>query len=126
MVAPSWHAMRDRALARVDARLAEAVQLKFLKNGKADPDRESIEIEAILRVGGGKNTNLTGGVARNWSSRLVAGKAQLHIDRAAYTGPQPRKDDKVRAITRHGTPWFQVLHVDDRSHSRLVLELGEA
>lgn len=120
-----FHGIRDRVVAGADYVFAEKVQLKFLKNGKVDPAREAVEIEAILRVGQGESTNLTGGVARNWHARIKAGKAQLHIDRATYEGPELLKEDKVRAITRPGSPWFQVLEVDDRSHTRLVLQLGE-
>lgn len=127
-VAARFHDLRDKVLAGVDHVFAEPVLLSFLTKagGPQDPARPSVEIEAVLRVGEGKNTSVTGGNATSWRSRIVADKAQLHIDRAAYTGPQPKTGDKVRALSRHGQPWFEVADVDDRSHTRLVLNLNEA
>ena len=55
----------------------------------------------------------------------TAGKGELHIDRATYTGPPVRPGDAVQALSRPGRPWFEVLRVDDRGETRLVLELGE-
>lgn len=125
MVAP-FAAARDRAVAAVDARLAEPVQIFFLKEGAADPERANLVVSGVLRVGGGQNTNLPGGQAKSWRTRLVAGRAELHIDPRAYAGSPIRRGDKVRALDRAGQPFFEVLHVDDRGHTRLVLELGEA
>ncbi|WP_245446258.1 hypothetical protein [Metarhizobium album] len=125
-VAARFHNLRDKVLDCVDFVLAEPVRLSFLKNGVADPARPLIEIEAVLRVGEGKTTSIAGSRSDGWRSRIVADKAQLHIDRAKYTGPQPQSGDKVRALARHGMPWFEVADVDDRSHTRLVLNLNEA
>lgn len=104
---------------------SEPVKLSFLKDGLPDPARPPIEIEAILRAGGGKEANVAGGYSQEWRTRLAAGKAELHIDRAAYSGPQPRAKDRVRALSRHGSPLFEVLRVDDRGETRLILGLGE-
>lgn len=125
-VAARFHELRDRVLAGVDHVFAEPVRLSFFKSGVLDPSRPAVEIEAVLRVGEGKATNVSGGNAASWRTRIVADKAQLHIDRAAYTGPQPKQGDKVKALSRAGEPWFEVADVDDRSHTRLVLNLNEA
>lgn len=125
-VAARFHELRDKVLAGVDHVFAEPVRLSFFKSGVLDPSRPAIEVEAVLRVGEGKNTSVSGGNAASWRTRIVADKAQLHIDRATYIGPQPKTGDKVRALSRHGTPWFEVADVDDRSHTRLVLNLNEA
>jgi hypothetical protein len=58
--------------------------------------------------------------------RIAAGEAEAHLDRATYAGPEIRKGDKLRAVERPGTPFFEVLRVADRGHGRLVLHLGEA
>lgn len=127
-VAARFHDLRDKVLAGVDHFFAEPVRLSFLTKagGPLDPARPSVEIEAVLRVGEGKSTSVAGSRDAGWRSRIVADKAQLHIDRTAYTGPQPKTGDKVRALSRHGQPWFEVADVDDRSHTRLVLNLNEA
>ncbi|MBP1852123.1 hypothetical protein [Rhizobium halophytocola] len=117
--------IRDRLVSDVDARFAETVRLSFLKNGVVDPSRPAMDIEAVLRVGAAKETNISGGDALSWNARLVAGKAQLHIDVARYEGPSFRQGDTVRALARTGQPWFEVLRIDDRGESRLILELGE-
>lgn len=125
-IAARFHALRDKVLASVDDKFAEPVRLSFLKSGAVDPTRPAVEIDAVLRVGEGKATSVAGGASGAWRSRIVADKAQLHIDRTTYTGPQPRQGDRVKAISRHGEPWFEVADVDDRSHTRLVLNLNEA
>ena len=125
-VAARFHHLRDKVLAGVDHVFAEPVRLSFFKNGALDPARPAIEIEAVLRVGEGKTTSVAGSRDAGWRSRIVADKAQLHIDRATYTGPQPQQGDKVKALSRPGEFWFEVADVDDRSHTRLVLNLNEA
>ncbi|TFE99592.1 hypothetical protein B5M44_04145 [Shinella sumterensis] len=125
-VSARFHELRDKVLAAVDDKFAEPVRLSFLKSGVVDPTRPAVEIEAVLRVGEGKTTSVAGSRDSGWRSRIVADKAQLHIDRTTYTGPQPKQGDKVKALSRWGEPWFEVADVDDRSHTRLVLNLNEA
>ncbi|MGV2078317.1 MULTISPECIES: hypothetical protein [unclassified Rhizobium] len=110
----------------VDWKFAEPVKLIFMKDGSVDPERPTIdEFDAILRVGGGKESSLSPGASRAWRSKLAAGKAELHIDPARYDGPAFATGDRIRAIARKGQPRFEVLRVDDRGESRLILELGE-
>jgi hypothetical protein len=59
-------------------------------------------------------------------ARIAAGKAQLHVDRVANPDVEIAVGDKIQAISRVGSPWFEVLELDDRGHSRLVVELGQA
>jgi hypothetical protein len=125
MLSARYHADRDELLAAVDEEMAEPVRLSFLKNGVVDPARPLIEIEAILRVGGGKETMVAGGRDRGWRSRIAAQKAELSIDRAKYPTIAAKQGDRVRALSRPGEPWFEVLAIDDRGMTRLVLQLGE-
>lgn len=120
-----FHAVRDRVLRQVDQKFAEPVRLSFMKGGAVDPNRPMVEIEAILRVGGGKETSVAGGRNSAWRSRITAQRAELHIDRAKYPTLVARQHDKVKALARPGEPWFEVLAVDDRGETRLVLQLGE-
>ena len=128
MLPARFHALRDRAMAVNDRVFAEPVQLSFLKNGVVDPTRPSplLPIEAPLRVGGGKETNVDGRDSSVWHASIQAGRAELHIDPVKYPGLKFIKGDKVRALARSGQPWFQVLAVDDRLSTRLVVQLGEA
>lgn len=125
-VAARFHDLRDKVLVGVDHVFAEPVRLSFFKSGALDPSRPAIEIEAVLRVGEGKTTSVDGGRAQSWRSRIVADKAQLHIDRKKYPDLVVRTGDKVKALSRPGEFWFEVSDVDDRSHTRLVLNLNEA
>jgi len=121
--------LRDRAAAAVDRVFAEPVRLSPMKAGKSDPDRAQHIFEAVLRTDVGDETSPTGSTAsgsQEWRSKLIAGKAELHINRASYQGPSIEQQDKIRAMSRPGEPSFVVLYVDDRSHARLVLHLGEA
>ncbi len=124
-VGRNYAEIRQRTLAAVDRTFAEPVRLSFLVRGNVDPSRPAIDISAPLRVGGGEQTNIAGGFAQSWRTQLAAGKAELHIDRATYSGPEIKAGDRVRAISRPGMPWFEILRVDDRGDTRLVLELGE-
>ncbi|HEV7293094.1 MAG TPA: hypothetical protein VGN79_12315 [Devosia sp.] len=126
-IAARYHAARDRVLAGVDKTFAEPVLLSFLnsQSGEQDSARTAIQIDAVLRVGGGDESNMAGGYAQSWRTQLAAGKAELHINAALYEGPAIRSGDRVRALSRRGQPWFNVERVDDRGETRLVLELSE-
>ena len=126
MLTARFHKLRDRALAAVDETFAEKVRLSFMKNGQPDPARPMREIEAPLRVGGGKESSVSGGTDQAWRTRLQAQRGELHIDRAKYPDLKFIKNDRVRALSRPGEPWFEVLAVDDRLATRLVVHLGEA
>lgn len=106
---------------------AEPVLLKFNLGGVTDPARPSVEIEAVLRVGGGKETAASGNrIDASWRTRITAQRAELHIDRTKYPAIEVKPGDEVCAQSRAGEPWFDVLAVDDRGMSRLVLQLGES
>lgn len=121
-----FHDLRNKVLAEVDEAFAEPVRHSPIDKGVADPTRPVVVIEGPLRTGGGQNTNLAGGQAQSWRTRIVAQKAELHIDRTKYPDLVIRGKDRVRALSRPGQPLFEVLYVDDRNHTRLVVELGEA
>lgn len=122
-----YHALRDRVVATVDHVFAEPVLLKFNLSGKSDPARPAAEIEAVLRVGGGKETAASGNrTDASWRTRITAQRAELHIDRTKYPAIEVKPGDEVCAQSRAGEPWFDVLAVDDRGMSRLVLQLGES
>lgn len=125
-VSARFHNLRDRVLADVDFVLAEAIRLSPMKSKVSDPDRPQTDLEAVLRVGASVAANMTGGMTQSWRSRIVAGKAELHIHRATYTGPAPAKGDIVTALSRADEPDFEVANIDDRDHTRLVLHLTEA
>lgn len=126
MVPARFHGLRDRMIAQVDRTFAGPIRLAFLKDGQVDPERAAAEIEAVFRSGNSANTNMTGGMAQRWSVRFDAAKAVLAIDRAKYPDIRLRVGDKVRVLSIPGQPWFEVLGVDDRSHTRLFAGLGEA
>lgn len=121
-----YHKHRDRVVSGVDKLFAENVSLAFLKDGAVDPDREATIIEAVLRVGATDVSGLDGGSNKSWASRIAANKAELHIDPRKYPELNLKTGDKVRAITRDGKPWFEVLTPATRGHSRLIYSLGVA
>lgn len=127
-VVARYHALRDRVLAAVDWRFAEPVRLSFLKKGEVDDLRPTVEIEAILRLDGeGKSVKPSGQVSdAAWRTRAEGRRGELHIDRMRYPDLVVRSGDKVKALARHGEPWFEVGPINDRSHTRLVLSLSEA
>lgn len=114
----------DRLVSK-PAHAGETVRLSFLKNGTVDPDRQMVEIVAILATGGDDSTPIGDGVNK-YRSRLSLGQAEVFIDRSTYDGPVPRQGDKLRANDRAGAPWFEIAAVSDRYSNLLVLTLGEA
>ena len=127
MVTPArYHDLRDRTLAAVDQAHAEPVWLSFLKDEVVDPDRTACQIEAPLRTSAGEQAAVSGGRDRDWEMRQAGQKAFLAINRTTYPDIVIKRGDKVRALSRPGKPWFAVLFVDDRSHTRLIAHLGEA
>ncbi|WEJ33868.1 hypothetical protein [Devosia sp. SD17-2] len=124
-IASRMQDVRERVVSGVDRFFAETVRLSPMADGRTDPSRTQIAFEAILRVGGGGETNAAGGQGQSWRTQIAAGRAELHINRASYIGPVIKTGDKIRAVARRGDPLFVVLRVDDRGETRLVLELGE-
>ncbi|WP_339760727.1 hypothetical protein [uncultured Hoeflea sp.] len=122
----NYQSIRERTTRAVDAVMAETVKQFPLKKGKADASRQIREFQAVLRTGGTRNTSVSGGVARDWMVRIAAGKAQLHVDRVANPDVTIAVGDKIQATSRVGSPWFEVLELDDRGHARLIAELGQA
>ncbi len=92
-----------------------------MKGGASDPARPQVAIEAILRAGGSQFAAGPGAM-----TRLNAGRAELHIDRAKYPSLMIQSGDRVRALARQGEPLFEVLAVEARGATRLVLQLNEA
>ncbi|ABE63177.1 conserved hypothetical protein [Nitrobacter hamburgensis X14] len=121
-----YHSARDELFAAVDEEMAEPVRLAFMKSGVVDPDRPTVEIEAMLRVGGDKETSVAGSAAQSWRTQIAAQRGELSIDPVKYPALSFRRGDKVKALSRPGEPWFEVLAIDDRGMARLVLQLGEA
>jgi hypothetical protein len=118
-----FHKLRSEALAKVDEVFAEPVQLLFLDKGREDVNRASCEIEAVLRVAMSKNKSAT--TASSARKKLFnAEQSTLNINRECYFGPEIKIGDRIRAVSRDGEPFFEILTIDDRSHKRLVLELG--
>lgn len=121
-----YHKHRDRVVSGVDKLLAEKVFIAYLKDGAKDPDRANVEIEAILRVGTNETKNLEGDSGDSWYTRISANKAELHIAANKFPENEILVGDKVRAITREGQPWFEVLAPATRGHSRFIYKLGVA
>lgn len=117
-----WRALEQQVDRTINAAFGETVRLAFFKKGLVDTDRPAVEVRAILHVGGNDSISSFGDGMR---TRLAQGKAELFIERATYAGLVIRTDDKVRALTRIGQPWFMVSSVNDRDTSLLTVSLNE-
>lgn len=122
-----WLALESKIDRVVGKTFGESVYLAFLTKGTADPTRPAATISGhVLHVGTEEANSAEPGRAEKFRSRITAGEAELFIDRARYTGPLPRKGDKVRALSRRGQPWFEVALVNDRDTSLAVVTLNQA
>ena len=126
MPAARYAAIRDRVVAGNDQFFSEPVRLLFLSKGKADPNRQPIEIMAILRTKSERVSSVTGQSSDRWQAKIAAGHGFLAIDRTTYGGPDIRSGDKVCALSRSGQPVFEIQTTDDRSHVRFIAILGDA
>ena len=118
--------LREDLMAEVDDVWAETVRHLPLAAGQKDPGRDAAEIAAVLRTGDRDAERMNFGRGNNARAGVAADGGYLRIDRAAHATLVVRKGDKVVALDRDGQPVFEVLSVDDRSHLRLICELGDA
>lgn len=119
----SWQhieAALDRA---VFGAFAELVRLSPLKNGVLDPDRPMTTVMAILH-----SPSVDGSISlgNGMITTVSASAHALVINRAAYPDIVVRKLDKVRAMSRPGTPLFEVARVSDRHSGIILVELSIA
>ena len=122
-VGATFHSVRDAVVSAVDSKFAETVRLSPMSGGAKDQQRPQREISAVLRTGAEKSNAVDTANPAAWQVKIAAGKAMLYIDRTRYPDIVLKKQDAVRALTRHGQPVFEVSLVDDRNHTRLIVEL---
>lgn len=119
-------ALREELMEVVDDIWAETLRHLPLVSGQEDLTREKVEFTAVVRTGdrGVERMNFGRGVAAR--PGIAASGGHLRIDRLVHPEIAVRKGDKFVALDREGEPAFEVLSVDDRSHLRLICELGDA
>jgi len=122
-VGASFHSVRDAVVSAVDGKFAETIRVSPMSGGARDQQRPQFEIEAVLRTGAEKSNSVDPANPAAWQSKIASGKALLYIDRTRYPDITFRKQDAVRALARPGQPVFEVSLVDDRNHTRLIVEL---
>lgn len=125
-VAANARDLHPRVMASADQRFAELLRHLPMRDAEPDDGRQVVEFSAVLRVGGGTESKLGGRSGSVWRTSIAAGKAELHIDPVANPLLKVIVGDLFVALTRVGEPMFEVLRVDDRGETRLVVDLGEA
>ncbi|TDE34130.1 hypothetical protein [Antarcticimicrobium sediminis] len=118
--------LREDLVAEVDDVWSEAIRHLPLSDGKKDPGRDAVEFTAVLRTGDRDAERMNFGRGNNARAGVTADGGYLRINRAENAALVVRKGDKVVALERVGQPVFEVQSVDDRSHLRLICELGDA
>ncbi|KAB2674677.1 hypothetical protein [Brucella tritici] len=119
----NWRKLEAMVDQKMTRSYGESVRLSFMKKQVVDPDRPTVEIIALLHVGG--DDSRAPGPTGTYRSRLSLGEAELFLDRSTYSGPDPEVGDKVRANDRAGKPWFEVAAVSDRYSNLIVVKLGQ-
>ncbi|MBO9424686.1 hypothetical protein J7444_08135 [Labrenzia sp. R4_1] len=123
---PVFDQFRRELHSQTDGMWAEQVRIVAFKEGREDPARPAVVIEAVLRVNSRSNQNLAGDRSGDWSANVRTGGAELRIDRAKYPDLVLEKDDKVFALERPGAPVWRVSSVDSRGHGRVIVHLGDS
>lgn len=118
--------LREELMGAVDDVWAETLRHLPLSSGQVDLTREKAEIIAVVRTGDRETEKMNFGRGNNARSGIAAAGGHLRIDRSIYPDIEVKKGDKFVALERAGKPAFEVLTVDDRSHLRLICELGDA
>ncbi|KAB2731569.1 hypothetical protein [Brucella anthropi] len=119
----NWRKLEAMVDQKMTRSYGESVRLSFMNKQVVDPDRPTVEIIALLHVGG--DDSRAPGPTGTYRSRLSLGEAELFLDRSTYTGSDPKVGDKVRANDRAGKPWFEVAAVSDRYSNLIVVKLGQ-
>ncbi|WP_448786337.1 hypothetical protein [Brucella intermedia] len=119
----NWRKLEAMVDQKMTRSYGESVRLSFMKKQVVDPDRPTVEIIALLHVGG--DDSRAPGPTGTYRSRLSLGEAELFLDRSSYSGPDPKIGDKIRANDRAGKPWFEVAAVSDRYSNLIVVKLGQ-
>jgi hypothetical protein len=117
---------KNELMEAVDDVWAETLRHLPLSFGAQDLTREKVEFVAVVRTGERDAAKLSFGRGNTARSGIAAAGGQLRLDRSAYPDVELKKGDKIVALERTGEPAFEVLLVDDRSHLRLICELGDA
>lgn len=118
--------LREELMEAVDDVWAETLRHLPLSSGREDLMREKVEFTAVIRTGDRETEKMNFGRGNNARSGIAAAGGHLRIDRLAHPDIEVKKGDKFVALERNGEPAFEVMSVDDRSHLRLVCELGDA
>lgn len=119
-------ALREELMEEVDDAWAETLRHLPLSSGREDLAREKVEFTAVVRTGDRETERMNFGRGNNARSGIAAAGGHLRVDRSAFPDLKLKKGDKLVALERTGEPVFEVLTVDDRSHLRLICELGDA
>ncbi|WP_184010794.1 hypothetical protein [Rubricella aquisinus] len=118
--------MRDELVGEVDEIWAEQVRHLPMRGAAPDPERAPLELVALIRTGVRDIEQVSFGRSNAARSGLASSGGFLRLDRTAYPDLALRKGDKVVALDREGAPVFEIMQVDDRSHLRLICDLGDA
>jgi hypothetical protein len=118
--------LRAELMDEVDDVWSETVRHLPLVAGLQDTARDPREFSAVMRTGDRASDGMGFGRGRSERTSIAAAGGHLRIDRIANPDVIVRKGDKVVALDRDSTPAFEILSVDDRSHLRLICELGDA
>lgn len=118
--------LKNELMEAVDDVWAETLRHLPLSSGQEDLTREKVEFTAVVRTGDRDTEQMNFGRGNNARSGIAAAGGHLRIDRSVHPEIDVRKGDKFVALDRAGEPAFEVLLVDDRSHLRLIVELGDA
>lgn len=118
--------LRTDLMEAVDDTWAELIRHLPLSDGEPDGDRQVMSFTAVLRTGERAVERSRFGRSEAAPPGVAADGGVLRIDRGVHADLLIRKGDKVVALERNGEPVFEVQHVNDRSHLRLICYLGDA
>lgn len=110
----------------VDEVWAETIRFLPMNDGLPDETRGHPEFQAVLRTGSKDEERVSFGKRSAPPPGFTGAGGTLRIDRGAHPDLLMRQDDKIVALDRAGEPVFLIALVDDRSHHRLIVELGDA
>lgn len=119
----SWQhieAALDRAVFGAFAELVRHSPID--KQGRADPDRPVAEIMGVLHhpsVDG--QTSFGAGM----KTSVSASKHVLVVERPRWPATGMRSKDVIRAMSRPGTPSYEIAKISDRHSGIVIVELNE-
>lgn len=124
-----WPDRLARVRASVDRELADLITARPQRVSQyggtsPDPDRATFDLQGVLLVGEGGQSDLAGGNTGMWLARIPIGEAELQIDPDAHPKARNLRKGDLLVAEQRGGQVYEIARVDPPRRNRIVLRLA--